>query len=451
MSALQLAKSTLAGAPAGLSTSAAGGPAFAGQAAPRVTTDPSRIATPAAGELRILHLFNRYRSFGGEEAAVLRTTAAMRESGAQVEECFFASEEWDQPGAPSKWKQAFLSLHNPAAIDRVREAHRHFRSNCWLAHNLLPVLSPSVLREAGKQKVPIALYLHNYRPFSPSGSLWAGDRLAPGGLRKNFLREIVAGAWQDSLPRTAWMAFVLHIAHTLGWYRRVDSWIAVSNSVRDRFVEAGVPREKTHVLAYPFVASPEPPGDGQREHFLFLGRLTVTKGVRVLLEAWRIVRARLGDAAPKLVIGGEGELHHEVRIAAEASGGSIIYAGNVAGEAKMDLISRSVAMIVPSVWWDPYPTVVYEAFDHATPVLAARSGGLPESVSNNISGLLHEPGDAAGLAGHALRFHHDPHAAAGMGKAGREWLLKNSGTAFWWDRFSEIAADIQARHAASNQ
>lgn len=43
-------------------------------------------------------------------------------------------------------------------------------------------------------------------------------------------------------------------------------------------------------------------------------------------------------------------------------------------------------MIVPSIWWDPYPTVVYEAFDHACPVLAARSGGLPESVTHDRTG-----------------------------------------------------------------
>lgn len=439
------------GAPARVSTLTTGGPVPAGQAIPRIKSHPGGTAASAGDSWRILHLFNRYRFFGGEEAAVIRMTAAMRDSGAQVEECFFASEAWDKPGAPPKWQQAFLSLHNPAALERVREMHRHLDSNFWLAHNLLPVLSPSVLREAGKQKNPIALYLHNYRPFSVSGSLWAGDRLAPGGLRKNFLREIVAGAWQDSVPRTAWMALVLHAAHSLGWYRRVDCWIAVSNFVRERFVEGGISREKTHVLAYPFVASPHPPAEAKRGHFLFLGRLTVAKGVRVLLEAWRMVGARLGDAAPKLVIGGEGELQDEVRAAAEASGGSIIYVGNVGGEAKKDLIARSVAMIVPSVWWDPYPTVVYEAFDHATPVLAARSGGLPESVSNNISGLLHEPGDAASLAGHVLQFHHDPHTAAGMGKAGREWLLKNSGTAFWWDRFAEIAREVQARHAVSHQ
>lgn len=439
MSALQLAKGTIAGVPA----AAIGVPASAGQNTPCIVTNHSRAASSPSDQLRVLHLFNRYRFFGGEEAAVLRMTAAMRESGAHVEECFVASEEWEKPGAPPKWQQPFLALANPSALARVREAHRQHRSNLWLAHNILPVLSPAVLREAGKQNVPVALYLHNYRPFSVSGSLWAGDRVAPDGLRKSFLREIIAGAWQDSVPRTAWMALLLHTAHALGWYRRVDGWIAVSDFVRERFVEAGVPREKTHVLAYPFVPAPALPPEVKREHFLFLGRLTVAKGVRVLLRAWEIVREKLGATMPKLVIGGEGELEKEVRAAAEASGGAIEYLGNVGGQQKQWLLAQSIAMIVPSIWWDPYPTVVYEAFDHACPVLAARSGGLPESVAHGKSGLLHVPGDPEALASDVLRLHRDRHVSFEFGAAGRQWLLANSGVAFWWERFSQISNSIR--------
>ena len=407
-----------------------------------------RLTAPSQGDsLRVLHLFNRYQFFGGEEAAVLRMTEAMRASGARVEECFFASKDWEMPGAPPRWQQAALALNHPAALNRVRALHQSLGSDIWLGHNLLPVLSLGVLRAAHRQNVPMALYLHNYRPYSVSGSLWAGDGIAKGGLQKNFMREIMSGAWQGSVPRTAWLAGLLHIAHALGWYRRVSGWIAVSEFVRERFVEAGVPRERTHVLSYPYVPTEAPAPAEVPEHFLFLGRLTVPKGVRVLLKAWERVRAKLGSAAPKLVIAGEGELQNEVMAAAEASNGVIRYVGNVTGAEKDVLIRRSHALVVPSVWWDPYPTVVYEAFDQSRTVLAARSGGLPESVCHGERGLLHNPGDAEELAGHVVRLHAEPDTAVEMGRVGREWLLRNSGIDFWWTRFSRIAAEIRANHA----
>jgi len=399
--------------------------------------------------LRVLHLFNRYRFFGGEEAAVLRMTEAMRTSGAQVRECFFSSEDWEKPGAPPRWKQAALAFHNPSALKQVRAAHQELGSDLWLAHNLLPVLSTGVLRTASQLNAPLALYLHNYRPYSVSGSLWAGNSVARGGLQKNFLREILTGAWQGSVARTAWMAALLHMAHALGWYRRVNGWIAVSEFVRERFVEAGVPREKTHVLAYPFMPTEQPREISTKAHFVFLGRLTVPKGVRVLLKSWDILREQMGTATPKLIVAGEGELKNEVIEAAAASQGSIEYVGNVTGEAKEALVAGSRALVVPSIWWDPYPTVVYEAFDQRCPVLAARSGGLPESVSHGERGLLHTAGDAAELADQVRMLHGDPATAEAMGRSGREWLLRNSGVQFWWERFSQIATEICAAQRTS--
>lgn len=391
---------------------------------------------------RVLHLFNRYRFHGGEEAAVLRMSEVMRGSGAAVGECFVSSRDWEGPGAPPVWQQALLAFRNPASLRRVREQHRALGSDLWLAHNLLPVLSLGVLREAHRRNVPLALYLHNYRPFSVNGSLWAKDQLAPEGLRRSFWREIAAGSWQESIPRTAWMALLLRAAHALGWYRTVAGWIAVSNFVRDRFVEAGVPADRIHVLPYPYLPGARPIQVDKRRQFLFLGRLTVAKGTRVLLRAWEIVAAQLGATAPKLAIGGEGELRDEV-LAAAASNASIEYLGSVHGGEKDRLIAGSVAMVVPSVWWDPYPTVVYEAFDQARPVLAARSGGLPESVAPGERGLLHEPGDAEQLARQVLSLHRDPALADRLGEAGRRWLLANSGADFWWTRFSSIAQQVR--------
>lgn len=391
---------------------------------------------------RILHLFNRYRFPGGEETAVLRMSEVMRDGGAAVGECFVSSRDWEGPGAPPRWQQALLAFHNPASLRRLREQHQALGGDLWLAHNLMPVLSFGVLREARRQNVPLILYLHNYRPFSVNGSLWAKDRLAPEGLRGSLWREVAAGSWQDSIPRTAWMALLMRAAHALGWYRTVAAWIAVSNFVRDRFVEAGVPSDRIHVLPYPYLPGAQPNQADKRGHFLFLGRLTVAKGIRVLLRAWEIVTAQLGSAAPKLAIAGEGELRDEVEAAA-ASNASIEYLGNVRGGEKGPLIAGSVAMVVPSVWWDPYPTVVYEAFDQGRPVLAARSGGLPESVAPGVRGLLHEPGDAEGLARQVLSLHRDPVLADRMGEAGRRWLLANSGAEFWWTRFLSIAQQIQ--------
>ncbi len=399
---------------------------------------------------RILHLFNRYRFYGGEEAAVMRMSEVMRSQGAVVEELFASSDDWNGPKAPPRWQQAMLAFHNPTSIRRMRAAQRQHKPDIWLGHNLLPVLSLSTLREAHRSGVPLALYLHNYRPFSTNGALWTNSRLETSGLQRRFMPEILAGAWQGSVVKTAVMAMMLHTAHLLGWYRRVSAWIAVSGFVRDRFIEAGVPAEKVHVHAYPFFPRLEEPTPAPAGQFLFLSRLTEAKGTRVVLRSWENLRQHLpASSMPKLIIAGEGELQTEVEASAAASAGNIKYRGALRGEAKEQAIKECTAMIVPSIWWDPYPTVVYESFDHGRPVLAARSGGLPESVAHGQRGLIHEAGDVTGLARDILFFHQQPQLAAEMGVAGRQWLLAHSGAEQWWRGFMDIRHTIQEQHRAA--
>jgi glycosyltransferase involved in cell wall biosynthesis len=118
------------------------------------------------------------------------------------------------------------------------------------------------------------------------------------------------------------------------------------------------------------------------------------------------------------------------------------------GDAKEQQIRDCTAMIVPSIWWDPYPTVVYEAFDHGRAVLAARSGGLPESVAHGVRGLIHEPGDVSALARDIASMHQSPQQAVEMGLAGRHWLLENAGAERWWKGFLSIRQTIQTHQQA---
>ncbi len=407
------------------------------------------MAANAADSPRVLHIFNRYRYYGGEEAAVERISQVMREQGVVFEECFAASEDWEVEGRPPRWKQALLSIYNPGSVARVRAAHEKLGANVWLIHNLFPVLSLGVFREAHRLGVPVVFYLHNYSPYSTNGSLWADDRLMPEGLNRSFMPEIRARAWQGSLLRTSWKALALVLARGLGWYRKIAAWVAVSSFVRDRFVEAGVEPDRVHVLAYPYFPGNQPLTEPpQGAGFLFLGRLSVAKGTRVLLEAWAKLIQELGpERVPKLTLAGDGELREEVEAAVAASGGCIRYAGQVSGEEKQRLIQDSLAFVVPSVWWDPYPTVVYEAFDAGRPVLAASSGGLPESVTDGVLGRLHPPGDTETLAQQVLEIAADREGALRMGKAGREWLLARAGGERWWRGFQEVLRRAVGRRA----
>jgi glycosyltransferase involved in cell wall biosynthesis len=69
---------------------------------------------------------------------------------------------------------------------------------------------------------------------------------------------------------------------------------------------------------------------------------------------------------------------------------------------------------------EPFGLVFTEAMAMQLPVVALRSGGAPEIIEHERSGLLSEPGDVDTLANHLLRLIGDPAARRTMGAYGRE-------------------------------
>lgn len=330
---------------------------------------------------------------------------------------------------------------NPEALARITEAHEKLKPDLWLVHNVFPVASAAVYELARTLGVPVIYFGHNFRPFSVNGYCWAGQHLAPQGLRGNYWPEILAGSWQHSRLKTAVFAAILRKLRASGWLDSIKAWVAISDFMRDRFIEAGVSANRVFTLRHSWdLLNPQDTTLQDNGSVLYLGRLSHEKGIPVLLEAWQKFRATQPDNTHlcHLVIAGEGPLQRVVAKAAAADP-SIRFEGYVSGERKTELLRSCRAVVVPSVWWEALGLVVYEAYDFSKPVLAARSGGLTETVTDQQTGLLHEPGNADELARQLHRVTTQPEHAKTWGIRGRAWLEQNTSSTEWLERFNTIA------------
>ena len=64
----------------------------------------------------------------------------------------------------------------------------------------------------------------------------------------------------------------------------------------------------------------------------------------------------------------------------------------------MQWYNRVAAVIIPSIWWEPFGIVAVESMACATPVIASRVGGLSKIIDHGQNGILVEPGDQNDLA-----------------------------------------------------
>jgi glycosyltransferase involved in cell wall biosynthesis len=122
---------------------------------------------------------------------------------------------------------------------------------------------------------------------------------------------------------------------------------------------------------------------------LFSGRLSVEKGLALLLRAWKRFIAHAGNA--RLVITGSGPLGNWLSRQALKSPKTVCFLGRVSQESLFAYMKRADLFVLPSTWPDPCPTSILEAIHLGTRVAASNLGGIPEILRKHKGNYLFNP------------------------------------------------------------
>lgn len=173
---------------------------------------------------------------------------------------------------------------------------------------------------------------------------------------------------------------------TLG---RVRSVLVASRHMADEVIRNGAPPDRVSVVPlFPpdIDPDPNPPGPKPRtDRVLFVGRLTVIKGVRELGEAVRLASATLGRRLT-LVVAGDGpdRMVFEAEFRQRAVPAEFL--GRVDRAGVLTLMRSADVLAVPSVWPEPFGLVGIEAGCVGLPAVAFATGGIPEWLTPGVSG-----------------------------------------------------------------
>ncbi|MCI0450961.1 MAG: glycosyltransferase [Candidatus Latescibacteria bacterium] len=197
-------------------------------------------------------------------------------------------------------------------------------------------------------------------------------------------------------------------------YRRgADAYIAISEGVRRVLVDGGVAPERVRVAASGIdLAKFEGLKDRdavRAELGLGAGTFAVGnvaalaphKAQNDLLRAAAIVLAKRGDV--RFFIVGEGALRAPLESLARELGieSRVVFTGFRADA--LDLL-RAFDIFVMSSYLEGLGTSIMDAQAVGVPVVATRTGGIPELVDDGVTGLLVSPRDPGALAAGMLRF-----------------------------------------------
>jgi glycosyltransferase involved in cell wall biosynthesis len=223
----------------------------------------------------------------------------------------------------------------------------------------------------------------------------------------------------------------------LGLVYRRTPFQSVSVSTADDLVERGIPRDSIRVI-YNGVdsarLSPEPGERSPTPLFVYLGRLKKYKKVDVVIRAF----AALNVPSATLEIAGTGDYRAPLEglVKSLHLSDRVRFLGFIPEDEKVHLLRRAWASTLasPKEGWG---ISNLEAAACGTPVIAANSPGIRESVIDGETGFLVAQDDPEGMAAAMRGLVQSPHLVQSLGRAARRFA-----ETFTWDR----AADETLAH-----
>jgi glycosyltransferase involved in cell wall biosynthesis len=235
--------------------------------------------------------------------------------------------------------------------------------------------------------------------------------------------------------------------------QHVDQFLSVSEYYADFMPDyLGIPREKIRVV--PIGINPhgfDLRKQNQSGPFTvgFLGRIAPEKGLRVLAEAYRLLRqsgelpeARLeaagymaADAKPYLE-----EVQKSLRDAGLES--EFHYRGVLERAEKIAFLQTLDLMSMPATYDEPKGVTLLEAMACGVPLVQPRRGAFTEIVENTGGGLLVQPDDPRSLADGILKIARDKQLAAELSANGFRGVREHYTAAHMADKVLEAYESV---------
>jgi len=318
-----------------------------------------------------------------------------------------------------KISSAFKILYSFEAKNKIEQLVYIIKPDIVHLNNFAHQISPSILHIFKKRNIPTIMTLRDYKLVCPSYSMLADGRICESCKNSRYyyclIKKCTKGSYAKSLVNTVEM----YLNHkVLNSYDLIDIYISPSMFLKNKVKEMGFERDVAYL---PNFINPIEftPNYGYENEFCYFGRLSREKGLVTLIDA-------VTGCDVDLKVIGSGSLEGNLKVkVTNKQINNVKFLGYKTGDELKNEIKKSMAIIIPSEWYENNPRAVLESFALGKPVIGARIGGIPELVMDGKTGYTFEPGNVKDLRDKIEDLKNNPMKISEMGRNARRFVEEN--------------------------
>lgn len=249
-------------------------------------------------------------------------------------------------------------------------------------------------------RLPLVYTIHNYFLLCPSGSLLYREKLYTKSLKSIFpLGSSNKKFYDRSLVLGFGLTLCMGFHQIIGTWKKIDRIIITGDVVKDIFSRSKLSfltQRMTMVSGFSYPERPEKKTKVSAPYYLFVGDFNEASGLVDALEVF-------ADNGLSLYVAGRGYLKKLIE-------GYALHYPNIvavdlgAGKSFGGLLKYAAALIVPTIWYDPFGLTVMQAFSAGLPVIAAKNGVGGGYINPGHNGFLFESGNVNDLRANVDEF-----------------------------------------------
>jgi glycosyltransferase involved in cell wall biosynthesis len=362
------------------------------------------------------HNYTQGFATGGEAHVFEDESRILEEKGHEVYKLYCSNSEATDSSVYGKLRAFWFAPWSPEGYSRMAKTIKEFKPEVIHLHNFFLIFSPSVFKAAHDYNVPIVVTLHNYRMVSPCSQLLRNGSICEKCVGRNPWRILIYRCYRNSFLASLLRYRIYYLSRKIHkWEKYVDNFIALTEFGKEKLIKSGLPAEKISVVPN-CVADPilgegvTDPGYGA----LFVGTLTVDKGVRQLIEAWREINY-------PLTVVGDGNLKDELERSAPDN---VKFIGVQKREEVAAQFKKCSFFVMPSIWYEGFGLVNIEAMAMGRGIAVSGHGAVGSVVEDGVTGLHFVPGDVKDMQEKINRLISEPGLSKKLGLGGRDEYLQ---------------------------